>query len=591
MKKVFSLGVLLLIAPIFSVSATEVSATQLSSVDTIWILIGAFLVFAMQPGFAMVETGLTRAKNAGNIVMKNFMDFCLGSIAFWFIGFGLMYGTDISGIIGKVDLLSTQYLSQPTGAGFPASAYLIFQTVFCATAATIVSGAMAERTKFSAYCIYSFVISAVIYPISGHWAWGNGWLMEMGFHDFAGSAVVHMVGGFAALMGANFVGPRIGKYNEDGSVNAIRGHSMPLAVLGVFILWFGWFGFNGASTLSASGNTTLNTIGGIFLNTNLAAASAAMVAMCITWIRYGKPDVSMTLNGGLAGLVAITAGCDSVNPEGAMAIGLIAGVVIVYSVEFFDKILKIDDPVGAISVHGICGLTGTILTGFFSLEAGLLYTGDITLLTNQIIGVFAIAGYVLIASGLLFYILKKTVGIRVSEKEEIQGLDSEEYGYLSVHPDYIPVIENQQLVDTYIPFQDAVAVEHRQIDWSTSSRENKLTKISIITSQLRLELLQDALEKVGITGMTVTNVMGYGLQKGHIEVYRGSNVKAQLLPKVQVDMIISKIPVATIVKTASEVLYTGHYGDGKIFIYDVLDVIKIRTNERGYDALQDKPIL
>ena len=394
--------------------------------DTIWVLIGAFMVFFMQPGFAMVETGFTRAKNAGNIVMKNFMDLCLGSIVFWIIGFGLMFGTDIGGLLGTPDF----FVQNDYGASYPSWAFFIFQTVFCATAATIVSGAMAERTKFSVYCMYSILISAIIYPISGHWIWGGGWLAEMGFHDFAGSTAVHMVGGVAALVGAKLLGPRIGKYNADGSVNAIPGHSLTLGALGVFILWFGWFGFNGGSTVCATGDDVLTSMGRIFVTTNLAAAAAATATMFLTWLRYGKPDVSMTLNGALAGLVAITAGCDTVSVPGSFAIGIIAGIVIVFAVEFFDQVLKIDDPVGAISVHGVCGALGTLLVGIFAVDGGLLYGGGTDLLLTQATGVIAVAAYIGIVMTFVFQIIDKTIGLRVTTREEIAGLDMEEHGQL-----------------------------------------------------------------------------------------------------------------------------------------------------------------
>lgn len=550
-----------------------------SSTDTIWVLIGAFMVFSMQPGFAMVETGFTRAKNAGNIVMKNFMDLALGSIVFWTLGFGLMFGTDISGVIGTPDF----FIQNDYGASYPSMAFVIFQTVFCATAATIVSGAMAERTKFSVYCLYSIIISAVIYPISGHWIWGGGWLSQLGFHDFAGSTAVHMVGGVAALVGAKIIGPRIGKYNPDGTVNAIPGHSLTLGALGVFLLWFGWFGFNGCSTVSATGDDTLLSMSKIFVTTNMAAAAGAVATMIYTWIRYKKPDVSMTLNGALAGLVAITAGCDMVSVSGAFLIGLMAGVLVVAAVEFFDQKMKIDDPVGAISVHGVCGAFGTVCVGLFAEESGLLYTGSTELLTAQIIGVAAVAVYVLITMTIIFLVLDKTIGLRVSEQEEIAGLDMEEHGLASSYADFMPVTE-------YLPHTTEQTVSPVVFTKTASTDAPKLTKIVIITSQNRFEALKNALDKLGITGMTVTKVLGYGIQKGQTEMYRGAEVAAFLLPKVKVEMVVSAIPVQTIVDTAKKVLYTGKYGDGKIFIYDVENVIKIRTGESGFDALQDMPI-
>ncbi|WP_293728085.1 ammonium transporter [uncultured Phascolarctobacterium sp.] len=553
---------------------------KFAATDTIWVLIGAFLVFSMQPGFAMVETGFTRAKNAANIVMKNVMDMCLGSIVFWIIGFGLMFGTDIGGFIGTPDF----FVQGDYGASYPSTVYFIFQTMFCATAATIVSGAMAERTNFLVYCIYSVVISAFIYPISGHWIWGGGWLAQMGFHDFAGSTAVHMVGGVASLIGARMIGARIGKYNEDGSVNAIPGHSIPLGALGVFLLWFGWFGFNGASTVCATGDDVLTSIGSIFITTNMAAAAGATATMIYTWARYGKPDVSMTLNGVLAGLVAITAGCDMVSPAGALIIGLLAGVLVVVSVEFFDQTLKIDDPVGAISVHGVCGAFGTIATGFFALDGGLLYGGGTDFLLIQILGVAVVAAYVGVAMTIIFKVLDKIFGLRVSEEEEIKGLDMEEHGLLSSYADFMPTAPVEVPVAVYTA---PAAVKTSAVKPEGAA---KLSKVVIITSQNRFEALKTALDKLGITGMTVTKVLGYGIQKGQTEMYRGAEIAAHLLPKVKVEMIVSAIPVADVVNTAKTVLYTGKYGDGKIFVYDVEDVVKIRTGETGFDALQDKPI-
>ena len=552
------------------------------STDTIWVLIGAFLVFSMQPGFAMVETGFTRAKNAANIVMKNVMDMSLGSIVFWILGFGLMFGEDIGGFIGAPDFFVTGDYS----GSYPSSSFFIFQTMFCATAATIVSGAMAERTNFLVYCIYSVLISALVYPISGHWIWGGGWLAEMGFHDFAGSTAVHMVGGVAALIGAKMIGPRIGKYNEDGTVNAIPGHSIPLGALGVFLLWFGWFGFNGASTVCATGDEALISMGDIFITTNMAAAAGSTATMIYTWVRYGKPDVSMTLNGVLAGLVAITAGCDVVSPAGALIIGLLAGVLVVVAVEFFDQKLKIDDPVGAVSVHGVCGAFGTIVTGLFATKDGLFYGGGSSFLMTQIIGVVTVAIYVAIAMSIIFGVLDKLIGLRVSEAEEIKGLDMEEHGLLSSYADFMPTAEEMPSVTTTYVAPAAVTTP----SVAAATGEHKLSKICIITSQNRFEALKVALDKLGITGMTVTKVLGYGIQKGQTEMYRGAEVAAHLLPKVKVELIVSAIPVADVVNTAKSVLYTGKYGDGKIFVYNVEDVVKIRTGETGFDALQDKPI-
>ena len=569
-----------------------------SSVDTIWVLLGAALVFFMQAGFAMVETGFTRAKNAGNIVMKNMMDLSLGTIVFWVLGFGLMFGENIGGFIGTPDF----FVHGDYGAegGYPSYAFLIFQTVFCATAATIVSGAMAERTKFISYCAYSIIISAIIYPISGHWIWGGGWLSEMGFHDFAGSTAVHMVGGVAALVGAKILGPRLGKYEEDGKVNAIPGHSLTLGALGVFILWFAWFGFNGCSTVSATGDDTLISMGSIFVTTNMAAAAASTATMILTWIRYGKPDVSMTLNGALAGLVAITAGCDLVNPAGAAIIGIIAGIVVVFAVEFIDNVLKIDDPVGAVSVHGICGALGTILTGFFAVDGGLLYGGGMDMVVTQTIGVVAVICWVVVTMFITFTLINKTIGLRVSEDEEIAGLDMEEHGLLSSYADFMPTIESNNLTTkhdgthvepAFVPMAEAVpVVDNTTSQAAVSPDGHKLSKIVIVTSQPRFEALKTALNKLGVTGMTVVKVLGYGIQKGSTEYYRGAEVAPHLLPKVKVELVVSKIPVRAVIDTTKSVLYTGKYGDGKIFVSNVENVVKIRTGEEGFDALQDNEI-
>lgn len=566
-----------------------------NSVDTIWVLLGAALVFFMQPGFAMVETGLTRAKNAGNIVMKNFLDFSLGTIVFWIFGFGLMFGTDIGGIIGTPDLFISGW-DVEKGTGYPSMAYVIFQTVFCATAATIVSGAMAERTKFSTYCIYSVIISLFIYPVSGHWIWGGGWLAEMGFHDFAGSTAVHMVGGICALVGAKMIGARIGKYNEDGTVNAIPGHSLTLAALGVFILWFAWFGFNGCSTVSMTGDDTLVSAATIFVTTNMAAASATATVMVVTWIRYGKPDVSMTLNGALAGLVAITAGCDLVSVSGAFVIGIIAGVVVIFSVEIIDQRFRIDDPVGAVSVHGVCGALGTILTGLFGVKDGLLYTGNAHFFIVQVLGVVSVIAYVGITIAIVFAVLKATMGLRVTPKEEIAGLDFEEHGLASAYADFMPVPELPGSTSAPAPVGAHVAPAAESaaaagiVKAALPEGAHPISCVSIVTSRERFENLKTALEAIGITGMTVTQVLGYGIQKGHTELYRGAEVASRLLPKLQIDIVVSAIPPEKIIAVAKKVLFTGHYGDGKIFVSTVDNVVKIRTGEEGFDALQDKPI-
>jgi len=392
--------------------------------DTVWVLVAAVLVFFMQAGFAMVETGFTRAKNASNIIMKNLMDFCIGSIVFFLIGFGFMFGQDAGGFIGISGFLAPQNMTEVSTLPMPV--FIIFQTVFAATAATIVSGAMAERTKFSTYVIYSAVISLIIYPVVGHWVWGGGWLSQMGFVDFAGSTVVHSVGGWCALIGAALLGPRIGKFAKDGKPKAIPGHSITLGALGVFILWFGWFGFNPGSTLAATPD-----IGHIAMTTNLAGAASAIVVMFISWIKYKKPDVSMTLNGALGGLVAITAGCAAVDFYGALAIGIIAGVVTMFGVEFVEKKLKVDDPVGAVAVHLMCGATGTLLVGLFSTSTGLLYTGSLQQLGVQALGVVSVGAWTVGAALILFKTLKRTVGLRVKESEEVMGLDIGEHATLA----------------------------------------------------------------------------------------------------------------------------------------------------------------
>lgn len=575
-----------------------------SSVNTIWVLIGAALVFFMQAGFAMVETGFTRAKNAGNIIMKNLMDFCIGTPIFWLVGFGIMFGTgndffgSISGIASEAN-----YGSAMLPDGVPFWAFLIFQTVFCATSATIVSGAMAERTKFSSYCIYSLLISLVVYPVSGHWIWGGGWLSQMGFHDFAGSCAVHMVGGVAALIGAKILGPRIGKYGKDGKSKAIPGHNLTLGALGVFILWFCWFGFNGASTVSMEGEAIVSA-GKVFVNTNLAAAVATVTVLAITWIRYKKPDVSMTLNGSLAGLVAITAGCDTVSPTSAAIIGIISGFVVVFGIEFIDKVLKIDDPVGAVGVHGLNGALGTLCVGLFSDGTGTdwkgLFTGGGTkLLGVQFIGFLAVAAWVTVTMVIIFLVLKHTVGLRVSREEEIAGLDSCEHGLTSSYAGFltqesVPEVlgaDTESKLAAYAssaaqaPAEVPVSVEGS--DSSTTVGVQKLSKVVVITRQNKLEDFMQAMNSIGVTGITVTNVLGCGVQKGATTYYRGVSMDMNLLPKVKIEIVVSVVPVEKIVAAAKAVLHTGQIGDGKIFVYDVENVVKIRTGEEGMMALRD----
>lgn len=562
---------------------------EFSAVNTIWVLLGAALVFFMQAGFAMVETGFTRAKNAGNIIMKNLMDFAIGTPLFWLTGFGIMFG-GAGAFIGGFDPLVRGDYSGILPAGVPLPAYLIFQTVFCATAATIVSGAMAERTKFISYCIYSAVISAVVYPVSGHWIWGGGWLARMGFHDFAGSTAVHMCGGAAALIGARVLGPRMGKYTEDGKPNAILGHSLTLGALGVFILWFCWFGFNGCSTVAMDSDAAVYSAGNIFVTTNLAAATATVATMIITWLRYRKPDISMTLNGSLAGLVAITAGCDMVSPAGAFFIGLIAAFVVVFGIEFIDKVCKIDDPVGAIGVHGMCGAAGTLLTGVFAVDGGLAYGGGFSFLGIQLLGVVSVILWVSVTMIITFRVLKHTIGLRASEEEETKGLDVTEHNLASSYADFIPMVfmgkAKEGAADTGVPVEKAVPVEHYPSAKPVSASV-KLSKVVVVFNQSRFTALKDALTELGVTGMTITQVMGCGTQKGHVNYYRGIKVEeAALLPKMKLEVVVSKVPVEDVLETTRKALYTGNIGDGKIFVYEVENVVKVRTGEQGYDALQ-----
>lgn len=566
-----------------------------SSVNTIWVLFGTALVFFMQAGFSLCEAGFIRAKNTGNILMKNLMDFCIGTPAFWLVGFRLMFGKG-SGIIGSFDPLIRGEYSQALPSGVPLWAFAIFQTVFCATSATIVSGAMAERTKFSAYCIYSAAISLLIYPVSGHWIWGGGWLSQMGFHDFAGSTAVHMVGGICAMIGAKILGPRIGKYDKNGKPQAILGHNLTFAALGVFILWFCWFGFNGASTVGMDSDVLIETAGRVFFNTNLAAAVACCAALIFTWIRYKKPDVSMTYNAALAGLVGITAGCDAVDAVGAAVIGVVCGILIVLAIEFFDKIAKIDDPVGAVSVHCVCGAAGTVLTGLFATgettEAGLFYGGGAHFLGIQVLGVLAVAAYVAVVITIVFLAIKHTIGLRVKPEEELAGLDVSEHGLFTAYAGFSMLPDTiAEDVDTNTVFAMGDVPEAEAVPVKTvpafEEGTPKFTKVEIVCKESKLEALKAAMMNLGITGMTVSHVLGCGVQKGKPEYYRGVQIEANLLPKIQVEIVVSKVPVRSVIETAKKVLYTGHIGDGKIFVYDVENVVKIRTGEEGFDALQD----
>ena len=565
----------------------------------IWFLIGAALVFWMQAGFAMVETGFTRAKNAGNIIMKNLMDFCIGTVVFILIGFSFLLGEDILGFIGKPGFdIFTAY------SNFDFSNF-VFNLVFCATTATIVSGAMAERTKFLSYCIYSAVISALIYPIEAHWIWGGGWLAQLGFHDFAGSCAIHMVGGISAIIGAAMLGPRIGKFTKDKSgkitkVNAFPGHNLPLGALGVFILWFGWYGFNGAAC------KTGDQLASVFLTTTVAPAVATVTCMIFTWIKYGKPDVSMCLNASLAGLVAITAPCDVTDCLGAIIIGLVAGLLVVFGVWLLDYKLHVDDPVGAVAVHMMNGIWGTIAVGLFATTSapgndtvvGLFYGGGFKQLGIQLLGFVTVASWTAVTITITFFVIKKTIGLRVTEEEEIVGLDSMEHGLASAYSGFsIMDVSNTMTMDIN-ENTDLGTPEYAEASQAKKDAAVKLVsavpkdttgmyKVVIIAKLSRYDHLKKAMNDLGVTGMTCTQVMGCGIQKGSGERYRGVEVDATLLPKIKVEVAVSKIPVDSVVEDAKKALYTGHIGDGKIFVYDVAKVVKIRTGEEDMDALQD----
>ena len=566
----------------------------------VWFLIGAALVFWMQAGFAMVEAGFTRAKNTGNIIMKNLMDFCIGTCTFILIGFSLLLGEDMIGLIGKPGFdIFTAYGS------FDWSNF-IFNLVFCATTATIVSGAMAERTKFLSYCIYSAVISGLIYPIEAHWIWGGGWLAQMGFHDFAGSCAIHMVGGISALIGAKFLGARIGKFvkNEKGEitkVNAFPGHNLPMGALGVFILWLGWYGFNGAAC------TSLEQLGSVFVTTTIAPAVATVVTMTFTWIKYGKPDVSMSLNASLAGLVAITAPCDVTDALGAIVIGAVAGLLVCFGVWFLDYKLRVDDPVGAVAVHCLNGIWGTLAVGLFATPSapgndelvGLFYGGGFRLLGVQFLGFVAVAAWTTVTMIIVFALIRATVGLRVSEEEEITGLDAVEHGLPSAYAGFsimdisntmtMDVNENTDLGESEFSRASEAKVDAavNVVDATTMMPATGISKVVIIAKLSRYDALKKELNKLGVTGMTVTQVMGCGIQKGAGEKYRGVEMDATLLPKIKVEVVVSKIPVESVIQVAKRALYTGHIGDGKIFVYPVEKVVKIRTGEENYDALQD----
>ncbi len=574
-------------------------------VDTLWVLLAAILVFFMNLGFAAVEAGFARAKNTVNILSKNFIVFAVSSLGFMLLGWGLMFGGD-NPLIGTSHLfiLGNQDLSfydQTLTANVPFWGKFFFQLVFCGTAATIVSGAVAERIKYVAFILFSFVLTLFIYPIVGHWVWGGGWLADIGFMDFAGDTVVHSLGGWGALSGALILGPRIGKYGKDGKVKAIPGHSMSLAVIGLFVLWLGWFGFNPGSTMSFQNPADVVYI---LVTTNTSAIAAVLTSTITSWLYLGKPDLGMTINGCLAGLVGITGGCAYVSVGSSLIIGALAGILVVFAVVFFDKI-KVDDPVGATSVHLCCGIFGTLCIGLFAQEGvtslstrnGLFYGGGLGLLGTQFVGILAVGIFGFVSTSLVWYVLKKIIGIRVSKEEELAGLDVGEHGNIA-YPDFAPTTgfaqdskaDEKAAVAALpketdvknVPVKEAIPVVHKE-------REGiKMTKVTIVTNQTRFSELENALSALGVTGLTITNVFGYGMQKGHETYFRGAPVETRLLPKVKIDVVVCKIPAETVVDTVQKVLYTGNVGDGKIFVYDVEDVVKVRTNEHGYDALQDE---
>ena len=587
-------------------AAAQVLESANSTTFGVWFMIAVALVFFMQAGFAMVETGFTRAKNAGNIIMKNLMDFCIGTVMFILIGFGLLLGEDAAGLIGKPGFdIFTSYDNF-------AWDQFVFNLVFCATTATIVSGAMAERTKFLSYCIYSGVISALIYPVEAHWIWGGGWLAQMGFHDLSGSCAIHMVGGICALIGAKMVGPRIGKFTKgtDGEikVNAIPGHNLTIGALGVFILWFGWYGFNPAAASKVS------QLDSIFLTTTVAPAVATVVCMIFTWLKYGKPDVSMCLNASLAGLVGITAGCDVLDCAGAIAVGVVSGLIVCFGVWLLDYKLHIDDPVGAVAVHMCNGIWGTIAVGLFATSTapgydiqidagtlkgeGLFYGGGFEQLGIQLLGFASVAAWAAVTVAITFLIIKKTIGLRASKQEEIIGLDATEHGLASSYADFAPSMNDISMLGymeddaksvtkapahTAVPVEKAVEVE----SYTADIDKNKFTKLVVVFKQTKLAEFLHAMEQIDVTGITVTNVMGCGMQSGAKEYYRGTAVETNLLPKVKAEVVVCKVPARTVIDAAKKALYTGSYGDGKIFVYDIENVIKIRTGEEGYEALQD----
>ena len=591
----------------FHLSGKGENIMHFEMTTVVWVLICGALVYFMQAGFALCEAGLTRAKNTGNILMKNLMDFCIGTPCYWFIGFGLMFAGTGKFIGGFDPFIRGSYTAANSVVPqtMPLWCYVIFETVFCATAATIVSGSMAERTNFKAYCVYSAVISLIVYPVTGHWAWGGGWLSQLGFHDFAGSTCVHMVGGTIACLGAAMLGPRIGKYDKNGKARAIPGHNLTAMALGVFILWFCWFGFNGGSTVAMATDDNAFEAALAFMNTNLAAAVATVVAMIFTWIRYGKPDVSMTFNASLAGLVAITAGCDAVTPVGAFFIGLVSGFLVVFSVEFFDNVAKIDDPVGAVSVHMVNGVWGTIAVGLFSagydgVGKGLFYGGGFHQLGLQLLGFITIQVYAFVVMFIAFKIIDKTIGLRVPEEVEIDGLDYAEHGLVSAYSGFaitdvtdmeVSANENTDLgEDDYAKASQAqinAAVKVNQEAPLPAELDSGIHKVTIICRLAKFDALKKALNQVGVTGMTMSQVMGSGIERGSTTKYRGAVVDSTLLPKVKVEVVVGNVPVDNVIEAAKKTLYTGHIGDGKIFVYNVTKVVKVRTGEENLKALAD----